>query len=57
MASLTKMMTIFICSQIVEEEKTDIFDSMVTVPRVAACINGTIAGLREGDALNVNDLF
>lgn len=57
MASLTKMMTLIVSTNLLETYKEDPSNLFFNVPREAACIGGTHSGLREGETISVLDLF
>ena len=57
MASLTKVMTCYLSLRLVQTSAGLSFDQRVRVPRVAATMPGTRAGLREGDEVTVWDLL
>ena len=53
MASLTKMMTAFVCVKLCKSFKLDIRTTQVKICEVAADTRGTTANLRVGDSLSV----
>lgn len=53
MASLTKMMTAFVCVKLCKTFKLDIKTTQIKICEVAADIRGTTANLRVGDCLSV----
>ena len=53
MASLTKMMTAFVCVKLCKSFKLDIKATQIKICEVAADIRGTTANLRVGDSLSV----
>jgi D-alanyl-D-alanine carboxypeptidase (penicillin-binding protein 5/6) len=57
MASLTKMMTCLLCYHLLQKygESPDVL--IFSVNRIAAMINGTHSGLKEGDQVSILDLF
>lgn len=57
MASLTKIMTLFCSLKLCSKYQLDVHTTYVQVPRFAAFICGTIAGLRAGEHLCLFDLF
>ena len=56
-ASLTKIMTLYVALSILDRLELDPNDLCLTVTREAAQIGGTSAELQEGDLLSVRDLF
>jgi len=56
MASLTKIMTCYLSYLLLQKYDEDPHTLVFTVNKVCAIINGTHAGLREGDQVSVNDL-
>ena len=57
MASLTKMMTCLLCYHLLQKYGESPEVLIFTVNKIAAMINGTHSGLREGDQISVLDLF
>jgi len=57
MASLTKMMTLLVCNNLIGQYDLDITKLVFTVDLSAASIVGTHSGLKEGDMIRVMDLF
>lgn len=53
MASLTKMMTAFVCVKLCKSFKLDIKTTQIKICDVASDIRGTTACLRMGDILTV----
>lgn len=53
MASLTKMMTAFVCVKLCKSFKLDMKVTQIKICEVAADIRGTTANLRVGDFLSV----
>ena len=56
-ASLTKIMTAYVTIQYCESESVDIRKTYLEVSKVAAYINGTVAGLRMSHRLTIYDLL
>jgi serine-type D-Ala-D-Ala carboxypeptidase (penicillin-binding protein 5/6) len=56
-ASLTKIMTLWVCLQLIEKFSIDPEKEIVTVSDQASCQGGTTANLFEGDKLTVWDCF
>ena len=56
-ASLTKMMTAYVCLKIIKDSQLINFDTILEVPEVASGIRGTSARLIQTDCLSVWDLL
>jgi len=57
MASLTKMMTLLVCNNLIQQYDVDPTKMIFTVDMSAASIVGTHSGLKEGEMIRVIDLF
>ncbi|EGR31018.1 hypothetical protein IMG5_119300 [Ichthyophthirius multifiliis] len=57
MASLTKMMTLYVSYQLALQFKINIEQEKILVPKQATLIGGTSACLQENDYLSIKDLY
>lgn len=57
MASLTKMMTLYVCHQLSLSYNLNPELEEIVVPRIAAYTCGTSAFLRESEKLSLKDLY
>ena len=57
MASLTKIMTCYSALKLAEKMKINIYTAKAMAKRSSSCMNGTRAGLRDGDILSIWDLL
>lgn len=56
-ASLTKMITLYVAIDLAQRFKTDCHSEKIEVSEYASKIGGTTARLKKGDIITLNDLF
>jgi D-alanyl-D-alanine carboxypeptidase (penicillin-binding protein 5/6) len=56
-ASLTKIMTFFLCMSLIEKYSLSVEKTEIKVTKEASKVPGTSAFLKKGDLLSLHDLF